>query len=278
MGAAGRPKGRGILLTVRIVSVLASLLFSALLITTILLAMPGNLEFIPPDVGEGDLRFEDGILYLDTSFTLGNGGYHDITNFSVTVQAIVQDDLVVTDYATTPVNIPVGERREIGISIPVDLEPLLSSGYLLFEPADVSFTIGVSGTTTRGLIDFALSVTFEQQFEPLISDFSFGVLNLSEDSGEWVLTVPYTVDAGSFLQEEANATFLILDDTGTPLGQANATIDLGVPVAGNLTFDIDPAKAAELLANPQDLTIHVTLELPGDLTFTFETVVSLPGG
>ncbi len=278
MGAAGRPKGRGILLTVRIVSVLASLLFSALLITTILLAMPGNLEFIPPDVGEGDLRFEDGILYLDTSFTLGNGGYHDITNFSVTVQAIVQDDLVVTDYATTPVNIPVGERREIGISIPVDLEPLLSSGYLLFEPANVSFTIGVSGTTTRGLIDFAVSVTFEQQFEPLISDFSFGVLNLSEDSGVWVLTVPYTVDAASFLQAEANATFSILDDTGTLLGQTNVTIDLGVPVAGNLTFAIDSAKAVELFDDPQDLTIHVTLELPGDLTFTFETVVSLPGG
>ncbi|MCJ2520957.1 MAG: hypothetical protein LN412_08485 [Candidatus Thermoplasmatota archaeon] len=278
MGAAGRPKGRGILLTVRIVSVLASLLFSALLITTILLAMPGNLEFIPPEMEEGDLRFEDGILYLDTSFTLGNGGYHDITNFSVTVQAIVQDDLVVTDYATTPVNIPVGERREVGISIPVDLEPLLSSGYLLFEPANVSFTIGMSGTTTRGLIDFAASVTFEQQFDPLISDFSFGVLNLSQDSGEWVLTVPYTVDAASFLQEPANATFSILDDTGTLLGQANATIDLGVPVAGNLTFDIDSAKAMELLADPQDLTIQVTLELPGDLTFTFETVVTLPGG
>lgn len=245
------------------------------------MALPGNFEFIPPDMGEGGFSFRDGVIYLDTSFTIGNNGYHDITNFSLSVQAMVEDDVVVTDYRTAPVNIPTGERRVVDVSIPIDLAPLQSSGYLVFQPANVSFTVGFDGTTTRSLLDFAVSFTFVQQFEALLPSFDvdFGNSTFTNETGEYAWIVPYVVGTAPFLQGNATAGFTILNETGGLVAETNATIPLGGPWSSNLTFLLDQAQAQDLQTGSQDLTLRVAVELPGGVTFTYETTVRWePGG
>ncbi len=267
------------LLVLRVAAVAASLLFAGLVVTTLLIVMPGNLEFVPPGTDESGLRFEDGILYIDTSFTIGNQGYHGITDFTFSVKAEVADQLLLTEYNTTPVNIPIGTRQVVPISIPIDLAVILASSYMIFEPANVTFTMGIGGTTTRGLLDFGASFAFEQEFEPLIPEFTFGNVTVSNATGEWVLQVPYTVDTASFLTGNATATVSLLNETGGTLGQTNETIPLGQVWAGNLTFVLSQEQAASLLLGPQDLTLDIALQLPGDLTVTFqETVTFDPGG
>ncbi len=275
-----RPRGKGILLILRIASVAAALLFAALLATTILMAMPGNLDFIPPSE-EGDFRFVDGVVYMDTSVTIGNNGYHDITNFTFSVEALVEDVVALTDYRTAPVDIPVGQRQEIPISIPLDLVPLQSSGYLIFLPANVSFTMGLSGTTTRSLLDFGVSFTFSQQFDALISalDVDLGNSTFRNETGQWFWDVPYVVGMAPFLNGNATALFTITNETGEVVSEASETIPLGDTYEGNLTLSVDESQALDLLARSQDLTVQVTLELPGGITVTYETVVSWePGG
>ncbi len=267
---------------VRILSVAASVAFSVLLLTTLLMVVPGNLEFIPPGGEESDLRLQGSILYLDTSFTIGNQGLHDITNFTFSVQAVVADQIKVTDYTTDPVSIPIGSRQVVPISIPVDVAALVGTSYVIFEPANVSFTMGVGGTTTRGFLDFNASFTYQQEFEALIPEFNIDIANstpILNATGDWVMLVPYTVGTASFLSGNATADISIRDEMDDLVGRANETIPLGVPSGGNLTFVLTPEKAAELLAGPQDLTLDVALEMSGELTFSFQSVVRYdPGG
>ncbi|MEE8199439.1 MAG: hypothetical protein V3R48_06975, partial [Thermoplasmata archaeon] len=146
-------KGRGALLILRIAGIGSTLLFLGLVLTTMALVLPGNLEIIPPELDATSARFEDGRVYLDTTLGIGNNGYHDITDLVILVQASVAG-VQISDYRTPPVTASVGRQTFIDISIPMDLAPLAASGDLIFRPANVTFTIGVAGTTTRSFIDF----------------------------------------------------------------------------------------------------------------------------
>jgi hypothetical protein len=278
-GIRRRTKGRGFLILIRVGSALATLLFVGLLVTTVLMAIPGNLEFIPPG-DSPSFRYEDGVVFLDTNFTIGNRGYHDITNLSFTVQAVVEDQIVVTDYRTPPVNIPTGERRVVEMSIPIRLEPLQSSGYIVLRPANITFRMGIAGTTTRNLLDFAVAFSFQEYFEALIPFFDIGWENstLTPTNGDFRWEVPYVVGMAPFLQGQATADFTLSNETGV-VANATEVLQLGGVWQDNLTFFLDNATANELLTTPQVMTLEVVLTLPGDVTFTHreEILVDLGG-
>ncbi len=273
-------KGRGALLILRIVGIGSTLLFLALVLTTVALFLPGNLEIIPPELSATSARFEDGRVYLDTTLGIGNNGYHDITDLVILVQASVAG-VQISDYRTPPVTASVGRQTFIDISIPLDLAPLAASGDLIFRPANVTFTIGVAGTTTRSFIDFGASFTFEQPVDPIIRqaevDLTNGTLSINGTAFDW--TVPYTFETASFLQGNATARITLLNETGVLVSDATAVVPLGRLVNGNVTFPVSAAMGIDLATRPQNLTVRVELVLPGGLGVSFDTVVSWdPGG
>ncbi len=273
-------KGRGALLIVRIAGIGALLAFMALALTTMALVIPGNLEILPPELDATSARFQDGRVYLDTTLGVGNNGYHDITDLSLFVQASVAG-IQVSDYRTPPVTVSVGQRTFINVSVPMDLAPLASSGALIFLPANVEFTVGVAGTTTRGFISFGASFTFQQPVDPLIPqanlDLANGTLAVNGTAFQW--TMPYTVETASFLQGNTTIRITIFNETGVLVGNTTAVVPLGTLVNGNATFQVTAAMGLDLATRPQNLTVRLELVLPGGLGVTDETVVAWdPGG
>ncbi len=271
-------RGRGALLIVRIAGIGALLAFMALVLTTMALVIPGNLEIFAPELDATSARFQDGRVYLDTTLGVGNNGYHDITNLSLFVQASV-DGVQISDYRTPPVTVSVGQRTFIDVSVPLDLAPLTSSGALIFRPANVEFTVGVAGATTRGLISFGASFTFQQAVDPLVRqanlDLTNGRFNLT--TFEW--TVPYTVETAPFLQGDTTVRITILNETGVLVGNTTEVVLLGMLVTGNATFQVTAAMALDLETRAQNLTVRLEFVLPGGLVVTDETVVAWdPGG
>lgn len=283
-------RGRGYLLLIRLASILLSLTFTALLVGTVLLAFPGTLAFDLPELGEeGGIRYEDGVLTLSSSLNITNRGYaipglgsaltHDLNGLSFAVRAVVADSIVVADYASPPVDIPVGERRTIPLDIPIDLATLAGLAFLVLEPANVSFSLGVDGSTTRGLVDFGASVTIEQRFDALVQ-FEVDAANATVSNGTegWELSVPYVVGTPDFLGGNMSLGVALRNATGGQVGVANETIPLGVEWAGNFTFVVDEAQALDLLTGPQDLTLEVVVELPGGLRFAVTQPLEWEGG
>ncbi|MFQ6013201.1 MAG: hypothetical protein ACE5LS_06115 [Thermoplasmata archaeon] len=273
-------RGRGALLIIRIAAIGALFLFVALLLTTIALVIPGNLEILPPELDAASTRFEDGRIYLDTTLGVGNRGYHDITNLSLFVRASV-GGVQISDYRTPPVTVPVGEQALINVSVPVDLAPLAASGALIFRPADVDFTLGIAGTTTRSFINFGASFTFQQSLPPLIQQAQVDLANstLTPDGTEYLWVVPYAVETAPFLQGNTTARITVLNETGAFLGNATEVIPLGGLATGNATFRVSATVGADLASRPQNLTVRVELTLPGGLVVTNDTVVAWdPGG
>ncbi len=273
-------KGRGVLLIVRIAGIGALLAFMALALTTMALVIPGNLEILPPELDATSARFQDGRVYLDTTLGVGNNGYHDITDLSLFVQASVAG-IQVSDYRTPPVTVSVGQRTFINVSVPMDLAPLASSGALIFLPANVEFTVGVAGTTTRGFISFGASFTFQQPVDPLIPqanlDLTNGTLAVNGTAFQW--TMPYTVETASFLQGNTTVRITIFNETGVLVGTTTEVVPLGTLVNGNATFQVTAAMGLDLATRPQNLTVRLELVLPGGLGVTDETVVAWdPGG
>ncbi len=273
-------RGRGALLIVRIAGIGATLAFMALVLTTMALVIPGNLEILPPELDATSARFQDGVVYLDTTLGVGNNGYHDITDLSLFVQASV-DGVQISDYRTPPVTVSVGQRTFIDVSVPMDLAPLTSSGALIFRPANVEFTVGVAGATTRGLISFGASFTFQEAVDPLVRQANFdltnGTLAVNGTAFQW--TVPYTVETASFLQGNTTVRITILNETGVLVGNTTEVIPLGVLATGNATFPVSAAIGADLASRPQTLTLRVEITLPGGLVVTNDTVVAWnPGG
>ncbi|MFQ5920324.1 MAG: hypothetical protein ACE5I4_09835 [Thermoplasmata archaeon] len=273
-------RGRGALLVIRIAAIGAVLAFIALALTTIALVLPGNLEILPPELNASSARFQDGRVYLDTTLGIGNNGYHDITDLSLFVQASV-GGVQISDYRTPPVTAPVGMRTFIDVSVPMDLVPLVATGALIFRPADVNFTLGVAGTTTRSFIDFGAAFTFQQSVDPLIQqawlDLRNGTLAVNGTAYLWAM--PYTVETASFLQGNATARITILNATGGLVGNATEVVPLGRLVNGNATFQVSAAVGLDLATRAQDLTVRLELTLPGGLTVANDTVVAWdPGG
>ncbi len=291
MRPSPRPvRGRGYLLLIRIVSILLSLTFTALMLGTVLLAFPGTLAFDLPELGEeGGVSYEDGVLLLRSALNITNRGYaipglgspltHDLNDLSFTVRAVVADSIVVADYASPPVDIPVGEERTIALDIPIDLAALVGLAFIVLEPANVSFSLGVGGSTTRGLVDFGASVTIEQRFDALVQ-FEVDVANatVSDVMGSWELTVPYVVGTPDFLSGNASLGVTLRNATGGRVGVANETIPLGTDWGGNFTFVLDQEQAQDLLAGPQDLTLELEVELPGGLRFAVTRPLDWEGG
>lgn len=272
MRTPGPPRGRTVLLGLRVAALGASVAFTVLLLSTLLMATPGTLEFIPPGE-EADFRYADGILYIDTAFTVGNRGYHDLTSLSFAVRAVVEDEFVVTDFATIPVDVPAGQRTEVPLSIPLDVGALVDTGYVVFVPANVTFTLGLRGTTTRSLLDFTGSYTFTEPFEPLVSLFDVDFANSTVSGSNW--TVPYTVETAAFLSGTAESLISVVNDDGSFETETNVSVALGEFVEGEMTFPLDPGEVAEL-QEQQTLTATVELTLPGGLPF--ETVRTFEWG
>jgi hypothetical protein len=261
-----------------VAAALTVVVFAALFLTTVLMAVPGSLEFIPPGESPG-FRFEEGVVYLDTSFTIGNNGYHDITNLSFSVRALVEDQILVTDFRTPPVDIPTGERRVVDISIPIALEPLQNTGFLVLRPGNVTFQMGIGGTTTRNLLTFAVSFSFREYFEALISAFEidWGNGTMSQLNGEFQWDVPYLVGTAPFLQGQAQAALSLSNETGL-ITETTEAIQLGGLWQDNLTFILDQTEANDLLTSPQVLTLDVVVVLPGNLSFSFQREVEVDLG
>lgn len=285
MAAARRPQGRGLLLLLRLGALGLSLAFTFLFVTTVLTAP--NLEFAPPG-DDPSFRYEDGLLYVDTAFDLGiqdcPSAYvfptcHGITNLTVFVRAVVEDTVSVTDYRSPPVAVAVGERRSVDVSIPLRLAPLVTTGYIVLRPANVSFTLGISGTTTRGFMDFAGSFTQDQLFDPLISRFVVDWENSTfvPENGNVTWTVPYTVGSADFLSGTADATVRVHNAT-SQLTEGATAIPLGQVANGTFSFTLSQEAAQDLATTPQTLRVEVAFTLPGDLTFTTETTVEWTGG
>ncbi len=274
----------------RLASVIASLLFVFLLGTTILGAIPPHMEISLPQMEDGNFSYVDGTLRLDTSVIVTNNGYHfggfalthDITNFTVSVQGLVED-IEVLNMTSDPVDIPRGASRQVPLTIGIDLAPLIGTGLVIFEPANVTFTIGGALTTTRGLLDAELAVELLMPLEePLISDFSLDFQNSTfsnvTEGKEWRL--PYTLRSADLLSGNASAAFTFLNETGGQLGNTTLVIPLGQEAAGNLTLVVSDIRFLELMAGPQTLTMQMELTLPGNLVFTREIEVQWepPGG
>ncbi len=254
------------------------------------MVVPPNLEISLPDTEGTNFVYDNGVMRMDTSITIRNNGYyfggfaitHDITNFTVSVLAQVED-IEVANTTSDPVDIPMGSSRLVPVSIAINLAPLISTGYIVFEPANVSFTIGGGATTTRGLLSADASVTLSIPMEePLISDFNLDFQNstFSNVTGgvEWRL--PYTIVTADFLPGNASAAFTILNETGGFVGNATELIPLGQSVASNLTLFVTDESFLELMARPQNLTLQFELTLPGNLTFTRQITIPWepPGG
>ncbi len=247
------------------------------------MVVPPNLEITPPSTDGIDFAYVDGVLRLDTSIALKNNGYHfggfaitpDITNFTISVRGLVENIEVAND-TSDPVDIPIGTSRLVPVSVGVRLAPLISTGYIIFEPANITFFLGGGATTTRGLLDVAASVTIGLPMEePLISDFDLDFQNstFSNITGgkEWRL--PYTIRSADIIQGNASAALTLLNVTGGSIGNTTAEIPLGTEAMGNLTFAISDESFLDLMAGPQDLTLQVQLTLPGDLTFNREVTI-----
>lgn len=273
-------RGRGTLLVIRIAAIGSLLAFIALILTTLALVIPGNLEIFPPQLDATSARFQDGRLYLDTTLGVGNNGYHDITDLSLSVQAAV-GGVQISDYRTPPVTAPVGQRTLIDVSVPVDLAPLAASGALIFRPAEVNFTLGVAGTTTRNFIDFGVAFTFQQVVDPLIQEVTIDLANstLALNGTVYLWTVPYALGTAAFLQGDATARITVFNDMGVLVGNTTEVIPLGGLARGDATFEVSAGVGADLATRPQDLTVRVELTLPGGLVVATETVVAWnPGG
>lgn len=273
-------RGRGGLLVIRISAIGSLLLFVALVLTTMALVLPGNLAILPPQLDATSARFQDGRIYLDTTFGLENNGYHDLTNLSLFVQASV-GGIQISDYQTPPATAPVGEQTLIDVSVPIDLIPLATSGALIFRPAEVNFTLGIAGTTTRSFIDFGASFTFQQTIDPLIQQATVDLPNstLTLNGTAFLWSVPYTVETAPFLQGTTAARITVFNETGALLGNTTEVIPLGGLSRDNATFQVSAAAGADLATRPQDLTVRVELTLPGGLAVANDSVVRWdPGG
>ncbi|MDX1534520.1 MAG: hypothetical protein R3291_02750 [Thermoplasmata archaeon] len=268
------------LLLVRLVGIGALLAFLALAMTTLAFVLPGNLQILPPELDATSARFEDGRVYLDTTLGIGNNGYHDITDLVILVQAEV-GGLQISDYRTPPVTAAVGQQTFIDVSVPLDLAPLVTSGDLIFRPANLTFTLGVAGTTTRSFIDFGASISFAQLVDPIVSqaslDLQNGTLALNGTAFDW--TVPYTLETASFLQGNTTAQITLLNDTGGLVSEATEVVPLGRLVNENVTFAVSAATGGDLATRPQNLTVRLALILPGGFAVSTEAVVFWdPGG
>jgi hypothetical protein len=273
-------KGRGALLLVRIAGIGALLLFMALALSTLAFVLPGNLEIIPPDLDATSARFEGGRVYLDTTFGIGNNGYHDITDLVIAVQASVAD-VQISDYRTPPVTASVGRQTFIDVSVPMDLAPLAATGELIFQPANVTFTLGVAATTARTFIEFGASFTFAQIVEPIVQqaelDLTNGTLAVNGTAFDW--TVPYTLQTASFLQGNTTARITLLNATGIQVSDATEVVPLGTLVNENITFPVTAAMGLDLATRPQNLTVRLELVLPGGFLVSYDSVVAWdPGG
>lgn len=282
MQSAPPPLGRGILIVLRIVAVLASLTFAFLLGSTILLAVPPNLEVGLPNFEGTTFTYANGVLQVDTSLLLTNNGYFlggypitpDLTNVSLSVTTRVED-IEVGSVTSPPVDIPVGTTAALPLSAAIALAPLQSTSYLVFQPANITFSVGGGVTTARGFLDVAASVTFRQAFDPLFSDITVDPSNTTftnvTGGVEWGL--PYSLVTADFLPGNASGTFTILNQTGGFVSNATEIFPLGGPVSGNLTLFLTNDSFLELQAGPQDLTVEFSLQLPGNLLFSYSLVV-----
>lgn len=271
-------------------SVIASLLFAFLLGSTILGAIPPNLDIQLPDMENGNFAYVDGALRLDTSLTVTNNGYtfggfvitHDITNFTLTVRGRVEN-IEVLNATSDPVDIPRGTSRQVPVTIGIDLAQLIGTGLVIFQPANVTFTIGGALTTTRGLLsaEVAIDLTFPVE-EPLISDFYIDIQNstFSNVTGGVEMRLPYTIRSADFLSGNASAALTFLNQTEGLIANTTEVIPLGQEAMGNLTLFVTDEQFLELMAGPQVLTMVMELTLPGDLTFTREIAIPWepPGG
>ncbi len=141
------------LLGVRVGIILVNLAIVAIIVLSVLPLASGGLRIHLPQEELAKPSYENNVAKFTIPMDIYNGGYFDITDFSVHFR-VSDGDYLIADHASDPVTIVKGRTTQVNIDMELDLStvPTTELKRLVFESTRLNVEVGMAAGYSMGLI------------------------------------------------------------------------------------------------------------------------------
>ncbi len=254
------------MLGVRVGIILVNLAIVGIIVMSVLPLVSGGLRIGLPQNDLAKPTLENNVVKFSVPVDIYNGGFFDITDFSMRFQ-VSDGDRLIADHTSSPVNIVAGRTNRVIIDLEVDLGtvPTAELQRLVFERTMLKLEVGMGAGYSLGLVKADVRTNQTMEWEPLIGDLMVNTQGVqAQTNGTNVdYLVPYSFTASDMVTGNAVSLQATLRNSTALLGSASQTIVVQNSNQGLLRFTIGQEAAIWLMSHPEDLTIGIDLTYQG---------------
>jgi len=260
----------------RILRISISMVNIAIIVMIILAAWPfvtGDFGVDVPTKDDVAWSYSDGNITVSAPIGIRNGGFYDVNDVVVKMSVESETHYSIVNSTNNWGTISAGSHVTRSVVFTVDLKKLLADGstYMIFHPDSFVVDVEISAKYLLGLIIFTADYQVVYPWDGLILGMGFRTPALYNDTGTYGIQIPYWLDTNRLLVG-LGGDFAVSLKNGTGINIANTSqhVSLGTNYSSNLSLNMNPMAAFDLLMNNQTLTATITVKLGP--TFEITTV------
>lgn len=147
-------------------------LVAMIVVLSVLPLLMGNVSLDLDTDQDSDWRYEDGVMIMRSPLIVENNGYFDINDVTVKFVLMDQNGKVLVRNQDDGTDIPAGGRTTVDLGIVLDLNDMSREDLadIVFNGSDMRFEIGLTAKYSLDLVQGAVSVTSEMNWDPMVRD------------------------------------------------------------------------------------------------------------
>jgi len=248
----------------------------AIIVMIILAAWPfvtGDFGVDVPTQNVVNWSYSDGNITVSAPIGIRNGGFYDINDVVVKMSVQNETHYSIVDSTNNWGTISAGSHVSRSVVFTVDLKKLLADGssYMIFHPDSFVVDVEISAKYLLGLILFTADYQVVYGWDGLILGMGFLAPALYNDTGIYGIKIPYWLDTNRLLVGlGGDYSISLKNGIGTNIANTSQHVDFGKNYSSNLSLNMNPLAAYDLLMNNQTLTATIAVKLGS--TFQITTV------
>lgn len=194
----------------------------------------------PPEEDEFYVSSLDGTLVMSMPFDITNGGFYDISNFTITTLVKDSSGLLISDSSTTEPLIQRGSNVSIKHNMSISINQMTTENlsYLLFN--DSLFDVGIAlKLNYASVVPFQISTNFTMPWEAPLNNLTIRNVSVAYNGTNFVATVPISFENHSIFSLDGTVRVELVDNMNRVLGSGAASFVPNVPPESSYSVPVE---------------------------------------